>query len=135
MRVNLFRHPVTVGNAITSVGTSYASDKKAALTLGSFPAGTAYTGMLSQVTIFVSSIASSAASLSFKLTKDAAGNKILANGDAGSFTLGETTTTGSVTFVTDFDVYNAENDTVYLWCKVNTGTVTIDADSYLIWVE
>ena len=135
MRVNFYRRPVAIGAAITSVGTSYASDKKATITLGSFPTGSAYTGMLSQVTIFVSSIASSAASLSFKLTKDAAGNKILASAENGALTLGETTTTGSVSFVTDFDIHNSENDTVYLWCKVNTGTVTIDADSYLIWVE
>jgi hypothetical protein len=135
MRVNSFLHPVPMDSNIATVGTGYDSDKIHTITLGSFPEGSAFIGKLKQITVFVSSIASSAANMTLKITKDAAGNKIIADGASGAFTLGETVTTGSVTFVFDFPVYDATNDTVYVWYKVNTGTCTVDADSYLIWEE
>jgi|TARA_R100000084_G_scaffold109413_1_gene76450 hypothetical protein len=135
MRVNSFIHPVTFDSAIASVDTSYHTDRKHTVTLGSFPAGSAFTGKLKQITIWVSSIASSAANMSFKVTSDSAGNKILTDVDAGAFTIGQTATTGSLTFVPEYPIYVAGGDTVYIWYKVNTGTCTVDADSHLIWEE
>ena len=135
MRVNSFIHPVPMDSAIASVDTSYNTARKHTVTLGSFPAGSAFSGKLKQITVWVSSIASSAANMTLKITADSAGNKILADGEAGAFTIGQTATTGSVTFVFDYPIYNATNDTVYVWYKVNTGTCTVDADSYLVWEE
>jgi hypothetical protein len=135
MRVNSFIHPVTFDSAIASVDTSYHTDRKHTVTLGSFPAGSAFTGKLKQITIWVSSIASSAANMSFKVTSDSAGNKILTDVDAGAFTIGQTATTGSLTFVPEYPIYVAGGDTVYIWYKVDTGTCTVDADSHLIWEE
>tara|TARA_R100001086_G_C11771403_1_gene240946 strand:- start:336 stop:743 length:408 start_codon:yes stop_codon:yes gene_type:complete len=135
MRVNSFFHPVTFDSNIASVDTSYNTARKHTVTLGSFPAGSAFIGQLQQITIFVSSIASSAANMTLKITKDAAGNKILADFSSGAFTIGQTATTGSVTFVPDFPIYVPGGDTVYIWYKVNTGTCTVDSDSHLIWKE
>ena len=135
MRVNSFLHPVTFDSNIASVDTSYNTARKHTVTLGSFPAGSAFVGKLQQITIFVSSIASSAANMTFKITSDAAGNKILTDVDAGAFTIGQTATTGSLTFVPEYPIYVAGGDTVYIWYKVNTGTCTVDSDSHLIWQE
>jgi hypothetical protein len=135
MRVNSFLHPVTFDSNIASVDTSYNTARKHTVTLGSFPAGSAFVGKLKQITIFVSSIASSAANMTFKITSDAAGNKILTDVDAGAFTIGQTATTGSLTFVPEYPIYVAGGDTVYIWYKVNTGTCTVDSDSHLIWQE
>ena len=135
MRVNSFLHPVTFDSDITSVDTSYNTARKHTVTLGSFPAGSAFTGKLKQITIFVSSIASSAANMTFKITKDSAGNKILTDVEAGAFTIGETATTGSLTFVPEYPIYVAGSDTVYIWYKVDAGSCTVDSDSHLIWEE
>ena len=134
MRVNSFIHPVPMDSAIASVSTSYHTDRKHTVSLGSFPAGAPFVGKFKQITVWVSSIASSAANMTLKITKDAAGNKVLADG-TGAFTLGETVTTGSVSFVFEYPIYNDTNDTVYVWYLVDTGTCTVDADSHLIWEE
>ena len=76
--------------------------------------------------------------MSFKITKDSAGNKILTNVDAGALTLGETATTGSLTFVPEYPIYVAGGDTVYIWYKGNSvgdASLTVDSDSHLIWEE
>jgi len=135
MRVNSFLHPVTFNSDIASVNNTYSTDRKHTVTLGSFPAGSSFTGKLQQITIFVSSIASSAANMTFKITKDSAGNKILTDTTAGAFTIGETATTGSLTFVPEYPIYVAGSDTVYIWYKVDTGSCTVDSDSHLIWEE
>lgn len=134
MRVNSFIHPVPMDSAIASVDTSYHTDRKHTVALGSFPAGAPFVGKFKQITVWVSSIASSAANMTLKITKDAAGNKVLADG-TGAFTLGQDVATGSVSFVFDYPIYNDTNDTVYVWYLVDTGTCTVDADSYLMWEE
>ena len=142
MRVNSFLHPVTFDSNIESVNHTYDTDRKHTVTLGSFPAGSSFTGKLKQITIFVSSIAAgtgtAATALSFKVTKDSAGNKILTDTENGAFTLGQTTTTGSLTFVPEYPIYVSGSDTVYIWYKGNSvgdATLTVDSDSYLIWEE
>jgi len=142
MRVNSFLHPVTFDSNIASVNHTYDTARKHTVTLGSFPAGSSFTGKLKQITIFVSSIAAgtgtAATALSFKVTKDSAGNKILTDTENGAFTLGQTTTTGSLTFVPEYPIYVSGSDTVYIWYKGNSvgdATLTVDSDSYLIWEE
>ena len=139
MRVNSFLHPVTFDSNIASVDNTYSTDRKHAVRLGSFPEGSSFVGKLKQITIFVSNIDSSAANMTFKVTKDSAGNKILTDVDAGAFTIGQTATTGSLTFVPEYPIYVAGGDTVYIWYKGNgtasDSTLTVDSDSHLIWEE
>ena len=143
MRVNSFLHPVTFDSNIAGVNTSYNTARKHTVTLGSFPEGSSFVGKLKQITIFVSGITdgsgSAATALSFKVTKDSAGNKVLTDVEDGAFTLGQTTTTGSLTFVPQYPIYVSGSDTVYIWYKGN-GTASdailqVDSDSHLIWEE
>lgn len=135
MRVNHYYHKVTDSTAIAAVGNSFATAKKHTIQLGSFPDGSAWTGKLGALTIQVSSIASSAAAVSFQMTTDSGGDITIASGSAGSLTTGITTATdGSVTYVLDFIQATPTNDTVYIFYKTDTGTVTIDSVT-LTWEE
>ena len=91
MRVNHYYHKVTDSTAIAAVGTSFATAKKHTIQLGSFPDGSAWTGIT-------------------------------------------TATDGSVTYVLDFIQATPTNDTVYIFYKTDTGTVTIDSVT-LTWEE
>jgi len=134
-RTNTFIHNVYDDTALTSVGTSYAIGKRHTLTLGSFPAGTPFSGRLGSVKIQISSLASSAAQVSFLMTTDAGGDEYFADGTLGPLTLGVTTATdGGVIYVLDFVASTQVNDTVYVFYKTDTGTVTIDSVT-LTWQE
>ena len=127
MRVNHYNRHVSDDTAIASVGTSFATSKKHTIKLGSFPDDSAWSGKLSAVTIHVSSIASSASQVSFRMTTDSDGDITIASGASGALDVGITTATkGSVTYVLEFVQITPVNDTVYLFYKTDTGTVTID---------
>ena len=124
MRVNHYNRHVSDDTAIASVGTSFDTSKKHTIKLGSFPDDSAWAGELSAVTIHVSSIASQ---VSFRMTTDSGGDITIASGASGALDVGITTATkGSVTYVFEFVQITPVNDTVYLFYKTDTGTVTID---------
>tara|TARA_Y100001938_G_scaffold147887_1_gene230173 strand:- start:2664 stop:3077 length:414 start_codon:yes stop_codon:yes gene_type:complete len=134
-RVNHYFHSVSDDTSLTSVGTSFDASKKHTIKLGSFPDESRFIGKISAVTIHVSSIASSASQVSFRMTSDSTGDKTLLSGLAGDLDVGITTATdGSVTYVFSFIQSVPTNDTVYLFYKTNTGTVTID-EVIITWEE
>ena len=134
-RTNSYIHNVHDKTPLTSVGTSYSTGKRHTLTLGSFPLGSPFRGRLGSVKIQVSSIASSAAQVSCLMTTDADGDKGFAEGKQGPLTTGLTTATdGWVVYVLDFVATTQENDTIYVFYKTDTGTVTIDSVT-LTWQE
>ena len=135
MRTNTFIHNVYDATPLTSVGTSYAIGKRHTLTLGSFPDGSPFMGHLGSVKIQISSLASSAAQVSFLMTTDAGGDEYFADGTDGPLTLGVSEATdGGVIYVLDFVASTQVNDTVYVFYKTDTGTVTIDSVT-LTWQE
>ena len=134
-RTNSYIHNVHDKTPLTSVGTSYSTGKRHTLTLGSYPSGSPFRGRLGSVKIQVSSIASSAAQVSCLMTTDADGDKGFAEGKQGPLTTGLTTATdGWVVYVLDFVATTQENDTIYVFYKTDTGTVTIDSVT-LTWQE
>lgn len=133
-RIKRYIHRVTTTSAITGVGTSFATAKKAELDLGMFPPGSPFLGRLHSVIYHVSSI-SSAATITFRLCTDAAGDNMLVTDTDGTIFAGVTTATaGSVSFRLDYDVGLDSGSTVYLFHKVNTGSLTIDSIE-LCWEE
>ena len=124
----MYCFPVTIGcAAIESVGNSFDKSKKHTIKLGAFPDDSAWSGELSAVTIHVSSIASLASQVSFRMTTDSNGDITIASGASGALDVGlSTATKGSVTYVLEFVQITPVNDTVYLFYKTDTGTVTID---------
>ena len=134
-RTNSYIHNVYDDTALTSVGNSYATGKRHTLTLGSYPAGTPFRGRLGSIKIQVSSIAASAAEVSFLMTTDAGGDEYFADGTQGPLTTGVSTATdGGVIYVLDFVATTQVNDTVYVFYKTDIGTVTIDSVT-LTWQE
>ena len=134
-RTNSYIHNVYDDTALTSVGNSYATGKRHTLTLGSCPAGTPFRGRLGSIKIQVSSIAASAAEVSFLMTTDAGGDEYFADGTQGPLTTGVSTATdGGVIYVLDFVATTQVNDTVYVFYKTDIGTVTIDSVT-LTWQE
>lgn len=95
----------------------------------------------SHLTINVDTIASSAASVQAMLTWDVEGDDILAGPtNAGTLQAGLTggSTTGMVTFsLNSWITATAEqsaNQTIYLWLKTDTGTLTVPANgAKLFW--
>ena len=91
------------------------------------PAANALTD-IGYVWIEVTSI-SGAASLTIKITTDAAGDVLVYESSAGTMALGETTaTTGAVTFeiaAGGLPTF-AQSAALYVWIKTNAGTATAD---------
>jgi hypothetical protein len=126
-RTNSFMHPVRNITPIASVNTSYATARRHTLALGSFPAGSAWIGHVSSIVIQVSSIAGGAKEVSFLLSEDAGGDIVLGSA-TGEFEPGVTTATdGGLTIVLEFILSTPTDDTVYMFYKVDAGTVTVDS--------
>ena len=76
--------------------------------------------------IQVSSIASSAAQITTKVTTDAAGDEAILTSTQDTIDVGVTTATdGSVSYKIDMD-YLFDASTIYVFCKTNTGSVSVD---------
>ena len=111
---------------IASVGNSFAPTKKATLVLPK-NANRNFQVKLSGVWIWMSSVAGGASQISFRLSKDAAGDELLVTDTVGSIFSGTTTAAkGNIVY----SLYNLAVDlsesSLYLIAKTNAGTVTID---------
>jgi len=112
--------------AKTSVGTSYATAKKATLSL-KMPSGFPIAFHLEGLFIRMSSLASSPTKLTVKLTTDANGDEAIITGTESTIETGVTTATdGAVVYKIDLD-YIFESSDVYVFYKTDAGTVTIDS--------
>jgi hypothetical protein len=94
-----------------------------------------FRGRLSSIWIHVSTIAAGATSLTFSLSKDAAGDNKFIGDTTATFSLGITTATqGNVTAKLDVDYVSTTSDILYLHAKTDAGTCTITRID-LIWEE
>jgi hypothetical protein len=110
----------------TSVGTSYATAKKATLALD-MPTGFPLNFHLEGVFVQMSSLNSSPTKLTMKLTTDSGGDLAIVTATESDIDTGVTTATdGSAIYKIDLD-YIFESSTVYLFFKTDAGTVSIDS--------
>jgi len=134
MRVKNYRHVARSSAAVAAVGTAYASGKRISLETSYWPDGQPFRGGLQSLSVYVSSI-SSAASITWRLTRDTDGDESIITDVTGALTTGITTATdGSVNFKLNYDVSLESGDTFYLWIKTDAGTVTVD-QAVLLWGE
>ena len=112
---------------ITGVGTAYATGKKATLLLPK-NANRNFTANLGGLWIWMSSIAGGAAKITFRISLDAAGDEMLVTDtEADPIYTGTTTSTdGSVVYSLNGLPIDLSVDTLYVFAKVDAGTVTID---------
>ena len=112
--------------ALASVGTTYDAAKKIAVGL-SYSAQSYFLANIKTIQLYLSSISDGAATkITFKLCTDATGDNIIIPNTEIDLDRGITTTTkGNATISIDVDFF-AETETVYLFPKIDAGTVTID---------
>lgn len=110
----------------TSVGTSYATAKKATLTL-QMPTNFPLAFHLEGLFIRMSSLNSSPTKLTVKITTDADGDEAIVTGTESTIETGVTTATdGSVVYKIDLD-YIFDSSDIYVFYKTDAGTVSVDA--------
>jgi hypothetical protein len=111
---------------IAAVGTAYATEKKATLLLPK-SANRNFTANLGGLWIWMSSI-SGAAKITFRISLDAAGDEMLVTDtEADPIYTGTTTAAdGSVVYSLNGLPVDLSIDTLYVFAKVDAGTVTID---------
>ena len=111
--------------AKASVGSSFDAAKKATLSLD-VDYRESFFGSWEGVWIYVSSIASSPTKLTCRICTDANGDDIVITDTQADLSVGITTATkGSVVYKIDLPIV-LSTQTVYLFAKTDTGTVTID---------
>lgn len=110
----------------TSVGTSYATAKKATLAL-QMPSGFPLAFHLEGLFIRLSSLNSSPTKLTIKITTDANGDEAIVTGTESTIETGVTTATdGAVVYKIDLD-YIFDSSDIYVFYKTDAGTVSVDA--------
>ena len=121
-----FRHKVIVEPAL-AITASYAAAKRTTISLGMPFSGDAFLGNINSLVVQVSSIASSAAKISFKLATDTGGDEIIIPTTEADIDTGITTAAdGAIAARIDLDVGLSSGDTLYLFYKTDTGTCTVD---------
>lgn len=109
--------------SITSAGTNFDVNKKMSVTL-SHSSSKYFLGRVGTLRFLLESI-SSASTIEFKMTSDAAGDKIVIQNTSGSIDTGLTTTSeGSVGISIDSLLYS-ETETFYIFVKVDSGTCNV----------
>lgn len=140
-RSSAMLHPVVAEGSValtTAYGTPLLVGIQA--TVPNFNNG-AWVGLLETVTIQVTTIVT-AASITFRLTADAAGDVVLLPDTTATLSTGVTTATvGAVTYsaagVALSNIYSSSqvrNGIVYLWAKTDAGTATM-TETTIIWRE
>ena len=126
LRTNKIIKKSVDGTQKTSVGTSYATAKKATLTL-QMPSGFPLAFHLEGLFIRMSSLNSSPTKLTIKITTDANGDEAIVTGTESTIETGVTTATdGAVVYKIDLD-YIFDSSDIYVFYKTDAGTVSVDA--------
>lgn len=133
-RTKPFRHTIIKQPAL-AITSSYASAKRVEFSLGMPFTGDAFKGKLQSLIVQVSSIASSAAKINFKIATDTTGDAIVIPDTSADIDTGITTAAkGATAARIDLDMGLLSGDTVYVFFKTDTGTCTID-QVFLSWEE
>lgn len=116
--------------AAASVGTSFSTSKVQSHEL---PASAGiFRGLLKTIRIGLSSI-SGAAQVTMKICEDEDGDVVIVPDTAATIALGITTTSnGAVVYNIDAPIWTLSGSTLYIFIKVDAGTVTM-ADSQITW--
>ena len=126
LRTNKIIKKSVDGTQKTSVGTSYATAKKATLPL-LMPSGFPLAFHLEGLFIRMSSLNSSPTKLTIKITTDANGDEAIVTGTESTIETGVTTATdGAVVYKIDLD-YIFDSSDIYVFYKTDAGTVSVDA--------
>ena len=126
LRTNKIIKKSVDGTQKTSVGTSYATAKKATLAL-QMPSGFPLAFHLEGLFVRMSSLNSSPTKLTIKITTDANGDEAIVTGTESTIETGVTTATdGAVVYKIDLD-YIFDSTDIYVFYKTDAGTVSIDA--------
>ena len=126
-----YLHTVTNDSDITSVGTAYNGAKFHSIQLkvagGMQQQGQPYKNFLRSMIIKVKSLAGGAAKVTFRICSTGAGDTCVVGDTEVAFDLGITTATeGSAQILFDDYPFFEEDDTVFVFYKVDAGTATID---------
>lgn len=114
------RHPLDLNDELLVLGSAQTNR---------------FRGHLSAIYIHVNTIAALATSLTFSLSKDAAGDQKFIGNTTATFSTGVTTATeGSVTAKLDVDYVSTTSDILYLHARTDVGTCTIDRIE-MLWHE
>lgn len=133
-RIKPFRHTVIQQPAL-AITNSYASAKRVQFNLGMPFSGDAFRGKLQSLIVQVSSIASSATKVNFKIATDTGGDEIIIPDTSADIDTGITTAAkGATATRIDLDIGLLSGDTVYVFFKTDTGTCTID-QAFITWEE
>tara|TARA_R110000824_G_scaffold62094_5_gene164646 strand:- start:2883 stop:3302 length:420 start_codon:yes stop_codon:yes gene_type:complete len=125
---NFIHGPEHVFSPVPALSTSFGG-ASAAVSLNS--GALVFKGHISGVWLYVDTIAASAARLTLRLTRDAAGDEIiLPDTQSDPMSVGAATATdGTAVFKFDLDWTNAgtapTGDTVYPWVKTDAGTCNL----------
>ena len=128
-----FLHPIVNDTDIASVGTSYNVAKFHLFDLNVTPSisvSNAFKGFLRSMIIRVKSIAGGASKVTFRICTDATGDFTVLGDTEVALDIGLTTATtgcGQILFE-DYPFWESitNTDNVYVFYKVDAGTVTID---------
>ena len=125
MRTSKTMHYKRDDTNVAGVGSAFNAAKRneLVLTSGSF------LGRLNGIVIGVSSMSAGPAptTLTMRITEDAAGDRCIVTDTDSSISVGLTTaTSGTADYRADIDL-SVLGGTVYVFCKTNTGTCTIDS--------
>ena len=112
---------------VTGIGSSFAAGKVITVDMGVFPAGKAFRGYVALITAQISSIASSAATLTLRICRDATGDEMVVSDVDNTMSTGITTATdGTAQWNLGTYVGLASGDDLHCFLKTDTGTVTCD---------
>jgi hypothetical protein len=126
-----YLHSVTNDSDIAAVGTAYNLAKFHSIQLqaagGMNMQGQPYKNFLRSMIIKAKSLAGGAAKVTFRLCSDATGDTCVVGDTEVVFDLGITTVTeGTAQILFDDYPFFEEDDTIFVFYKVDAGTATID---------
>jgi hypothetical protein len=111
---------------VAGVSTIFDLTKKTTLDLD-FSVSKSFKGTLKGLWIYISNAASSPTTISIMITTDATGDEILIPETESSISFGLTTATkGSASFFIDQPMILRGQESIYVFCKTDAGTVQID---------
>lgn len=112
---------------ITGIDTNFDVSKSAQIDMGMFPPDQAYRGYVSLITVQFSSLASNPTTATIRVCRDPAGDQMIITDTTSNIFTGLTTaTSGTAGFLLNAHVAVRDNDQLYVFVKLNTGSTTID---------
>ena len=137
MRINHMFHKANDDTDV-AVAASYNVANKSTIFLSSFPASALhFSGRLSSLAIDCKAIGGTVDTLTIRMTSDPAGDKCIVSDTEADISIcrGLTTNTeASIFYKLDIDWVMPLSESLYIFYKTNTGTLTVDKAT-MVWRE